>query len=47
MSPAPACCWRRCRRRADPFDLGRDLSFLQRVPRPPPAELFLRRALDN
>ena len=32
---------------ADPFDRGRDLSSLQRVPRPPPAELFLRRALDN
>ena len=31
---------------ADPFDLGGDLSSLQRVPRPPPAEL-LRRALDN
>ena len=30
----------------NPFDLGRDLSFLQRVPRLP-AELFLRRALDN
>jgi hypothetical protein len=29
---------------ADPFDLGRDLSSLQRVPRPPLAELFLRRA---
>ena len=25
---------------ADPSDLGRDLSSLQRVPRPSPAELF-------
>ena len=32
---------------ADPFDLGGDLPALQRVPRPPPAELFLRSALDN
>ena len=32
---------------AAPSDLGRDLSSLQRVPRPSPAELFLRRALDN
>ncbi len=31
---------------ADPFDLGRELSCLQRAG-PPPAELFLRRALDN
>lgn len=32
--------------RADPFDLGSDLALLQRVPRPPPAEL-VRNALDN
>jgi hypothetical protein len=25
---------------SDPFDLGRRLAALQRVPRPPPAELF-------
>ncbi|MGH7120499.1 MAG: hypothetical protein ACREFP_16170 [Acetobacteraceae bacterium] len=25
---------------ADPVDLGGDLASLQRVPRPPPAELF-------
>jgi hypothetical protein len=25
---------------ADPFDLGRDLSSLQRVPRPPPGTFF-------
>jgi hypothetical protein len=32
---------------ADPVDLGGDLASLQRVPRPPPTELFLRNALDN
>ena len=32
---------------ADPFDLGGVLPALQRVPRPPPAELFLRNALDS
>ena len=32
---------------ADPFDLGGDLAALQRVPWPPPTELFLRNALDN
>jgi hypothetical protein len=32
---------------ADPLDLGGDLAALQRVPRPPPTELFLRNALDN
>jgi len=32
---------------ADPLDLGGVLPALQRVPRPPPAELFLRSALDN
>jgi hypothetical protein len=32
---------------ADPVDLGGDLATLQRVPRPPPTELFLRKALDN
>jgi hypothetical protein len=32
---------------ADPVNLGGDLASLQRVPRPPPTELFLRNALDN
>jgi hypothetical protein len=32
---------------ADPFDLVGGLAALQRVPRPSPAELFLRNALDN
>ena len=32
---------------ADPFDLGGDLAALQRVPWPPPTELFLRNALDS
>ena len=32
---------------ADPLDLGGVLATLQRVPRPPPAELFLRSALDS
>ncbi len=32
---------------ADPLDLGSDLAPFQRVSRPPPAELFLRSALDS
>jgi hypothetical protein len=32
---------------ADALHLGGDLTALQRVPRPPPAELFLCNALDN
>jgi hypothetical protein len=32
---------------ADPLNLGGDLAALQRVPRTPPAELFLRNTLDN
>jgi hypothetical protein len=32
---------------ADPLDLGGDLAPFQGVSRPPPAELFLRSALDN
>ena len=32
---------------ADPFDLAGNLAPLQRVPRPPPTELFFRNALDN
>src|SRR6185503_7604635 len=32
---------------ADPFDLGGTLASVQRVPRPPPAELFLCNALDS
>src|SRR6202011_3544474 len=32
---------------ADPLDLGGDLAPFQRVSRPPPAELFLRSALDS
>ena len=31
----------------DPLDLGGVLATLQRVPRPPPNELFLRSALDS
>ncbi len=31
----------------NPLDIGGNLAPLQRVPRTPPAELFLRRALDN
>jgi hypothetical protein len=31
----------------DPFDLAGGLASLQRVPRPPPTELFFRNALDN
>ena len=29
------------------LDLGRDLAPLQRVPRPPPAEVFFRSALES
>ena len=32
---------------ADPFDLAGDLASLQRVPGPPPTELFFRNALDS
>ena len=32
---------------ADPIDLAGDLPSFQRVPGPPPAELFFRNALDN
>ena len=32
---------------ADPFDLAGGLASLQRVPRPPPTELFFRNALDS
>jgi len=32
---------------ADPIDLIGDLASLQRVPRPPPAEVFFRNALDS
>jgi hypothetical protein len=32
---------------ADAVNLGGDLASLQRVPRPPPTELFLHNALDN
>ena len=32
---------------ADPLDLGGDLTPLQRVPGPPPTELFFRNALDS
>src|SRR3954454_15585234 len=35
------------RAQSDPFDLARPLAPFQRVPRPPPAKLFLRSALDN
>ncbi len=32
---------------ADPIDLAGRLTSFQRVPRPPPTELFFRKALDN
>ena len=47
MSPASACCLRNCRRSPTRSTSAATLASLQRVPRPPPAELFLRNALDN
>jgi hypothetical protein len=32
---------------ADAFDLGGNLTTAQRVPRPPPAEVFLRSTLES
>ena len=47
MSPASACCLRNCRRRPTRSTSVATLASVQRVARPPPAELFLRNALDS
>ena len=47
MSPASACCLRSCRRRPTRSTSLRRLASLQRVPRPPPAELFFRKRLGQ
>ena len=47
MSPASACCFAQLQAQPHALDLAGDLAAFQRVPGPPPAEVFFRNALDS